>query len=481
MFKLLFPFLTSSLIAQNSLTPQEQRGRQIFELGTSASGGSIQALVAGDALVAGSIVPCANCHGHDGQGKPEGGVVPSNITWDALTKPYGQVHPDGRTHPMYTERLLRRAITMGLDPAGNSLSDAMPRFQLSLADAADLVAYIKRLGEGGDPGLTASSVRLGVILPSPLETGTDSRVITETLLDYFARLNTAGGIFSRKVELVWMELPQEPARRPDAVHDFLSKQNIFALVGSSFAGAESEIAAVIGKAGTPAIAAFAPFPETATPLNKYVFYLDGGVREELEALLDLAKEQFPGRDFPTTIASSDGETAREIAHWLEGNLAEAGYRRVTVSEDFQGTARGLVFWLRPDLNGLSADGPAVVLVPGALLAAPPATLHAGANTRVFVALGAASLAEDSTPARMAWKRATASAQLLTDAMSRAGRGLTRETLLEALTNSYNVQTNLPLPLSFGPNRRVGANTVRIVMLDTHSGKFIPVQRGGNQR
>ena len=32
---------------------------------------------------------CANCHGFDGQGKPEGGITPSNLTWEVLSKPYG--------------------------------------------------------------------------------------------------------------------------------------------------------------------------------------------------------------------------------------------------------------------------------------------------------------------------------------------------------------------------------------------------------
>src|SRR5437016_3452699 len=100
------------------------RGRQIFESGTSPSGSAIEASIAGDGRLPGSVLPCANCHGRDGRGKPESGVVPSNLTWDALTKPYGLTHADGRTHPPYTERLLTRAITMGIDPAGNSLITA---------------------------------------------------------------------------------------------------------------------------------------------------------------------------------------------------------------------------------------------------------------------------------------------------------------------------------------------------------------------
>ena len=180
----LFLLPANSLPAQTHLTPQENRGREIFERGASPSGSPITAAAGGGPISA--SIPCSNCHGHNGEGKPEGGIFPSNVTWDALTKPYGLTHPDGRTHPPYTERLLKRAITAGTDPAGNTLNKAMPRFQLSLADSSDLIAYMMKLGQAADPGLTATSVRLGVILPPSLETG---QIIRHTLTKHFKQVN----------------------------------------------------------------------------------------------------------------------------------------------------------------------------------------------------------------------------------------------------------------------------------------------------
>ena len=46
-----------------------------------------------------------------------------------------------------------RAITMGIGAGGNRLDPIMPRFQLTLADAAALLAYLKRLGTLPQPGL----------------------------------------------------------------------------------------------------------------------------------------------------------------------------------------------------------------------------------------------------------------------------------------------------------------------------------------
>ena len=190
------------------LTAEEQRGQQIFEKGTSARGSKIEASLPGGVRVPASAVPCAGCHGIDGLGRPEGGIVPANVTWDALTKPYGHVRPEGRTRLPYSERTVRRAVTMGFDASGNQLSSVMPRFQLTMRDAADLIAYLKKLGETVDPGLTASTVRLGVLLPRE-QTVKNKQLVRQAVLHYFASVNSAGGVFGRAIETSFTELPSD--------------------------------------------------------------------------------------------------------------------------------------------------------------------------------------------------------------------------------------------------------------------------------
>src|SRR5712691_10901152 len=129
-------------------SPAEQRGKQIYLHGTSASGREMTASLGDDAagLPAASLA-CAGCHGQDGRGKPEGGIEPPNVTWDSLTKSYGHRHPDGRDHPAYTELSIRPAIIMGIDPAGNKLGVAMPKYTMSAQDLTCLVAYLWRIGK----------------------------------------------------------------------------------------------------------------------------------------------------------------------------------------------------------------------------------------------------------------------------------------------------------------------------------------------
>jgi mono/diheme cytochrome c family protein len=165
-----------------------ERGRAIYE-----TGGDVQASM-GDGLapVPASLVPCASCHGADGRGRAEGGVAPPDIRHAALTRPYDVTAPAGRRHRPYDNRSLLRAITMGVDPSGNPLNNVMPRYQLSRAHAASLLAYLEVLGDESESGVTADEVTVVALVPD------DAR---DALREWVAALNASGGIFGRHVAL----------------------------------------------------------------------------------------------------------------------------------------------------------------------------------------------------------------------------------------------------------------------------------------
>ncbi|MEK7825471.1 MAG: ABC transporter substrate-binding protein [Nitrospirota bacterium] len=226
-----------------TLTQQERRGKQIYLKGISFSERPIKAFV-GDASmeVPGNTFPCANCHGYDGQGRSEGGVIPSNITWEYLTKSYDIIHPGGRKHPAYAEGSIKRAITEGIDPAGNRLAVAMPRYLMSQEDIADLVSYLRRLGKDLDPGLTETSIRIGTILPlsgSLAEMGMEMKGV---MTAYFEDINNQGGIYGRKVELQVSGISENVSGAIADARRLVRDGGVFAIVGSFTAGADKEIA-----------------------------------------------------------------------------------------------------------------------------------------------------------------------------------------------------------------------------------------------
>jgi cytochrome c553 len=172
--------------AQDTLSAQQRRGKQIYLQGTSPSGKEILAYIGDASLeVPGSAMACANCHGFDGRGKPEGGVIPSDLTAEALTKPYGLTHADGRKHPAYTERGLELAIRKGTDPAGNKLQVIMPRYEMSRDDMADLLLYLGRLGHDRDPGISDDQIALGTGGPTAGAAAELGQAITAVNVAFF--------------------------------------------------------------------------------------------------------------------------------------------------------------------------------------------------------------------------------------------------------------------------------------------------------
>lgn len=88
---------------------------------------------------------CATCHGADGRGGAPvmmGTEIPGDIRYDHLLE---EEHEEGEDHPPYTEELIKRAITLGLNPAGEPLDSTMPRWNMSDQDLDDLIEFLKTL------------------------------------------------------------------------------------------------------------------------------------------------------------------------------------------------------------------------------------------------------------------------------------------------------------------------------------------------
>jgi hypothetical protein len=131
-----------------NLTPAESRGKIIYTTGQNSSGMplSYKLLSAGEGSLPAKGVDCANCHGIDGKGGREGGVLIPDIRYATLTRPSTAPLFLGRQRATYTDALLSRAIMQGLDSSGQELGSLMPRWVLSESEVQDLLKYLKRLG-----------------------------------------------------------------------------------------------------------------------------------------------------------------------------------------------------------------------------------------------------------------------------------------------------------------------------------------------
>ena len=213
------------------LTPEEAAGKRLYREGLSASGEAIMARVgAADMLLPATRLPCANCHGTDGLGRPEGGVRPPQLSWSRLTSTYGQQQVNGRNYPAYNDASLATVIQQGRDPGNNRLDPSMPRFVLSMKDQRNLTAYLKRLADERDPGLDAETLHLGTLLPSQGPLAEEGATVAAVLNGSVARINEAGGIHGRQLRLTIADPGADRASAEQALERLIDDEQVFALI-----------------------------------------------------------------------------------------------------------------------------------------------------------------------------------------------------------------------------------------------------------
>ena len=183
------------VLSPAQLTPQQAAGRQIYTEGVSPSRAPIEAILGdGSTRIPAQLIPCAGCHGPDGKGRPEGGVVPSDIRWDFLTRPHRSAGPLDRQRPAYDNDTLKRSITAGVDSAGNELGIVMPLFRMAPEDLESLVEYIKLLDRQSEPGLTGTAIRVGMIVPREGPFARTGKGSVDLIRAFFDELNEQGGV-----------------------------------------------------------------------------------------------------------------------------------------------------------------------------------------------------------------------------------------------------------------------------------------------
>ena len=504
---LFISLLLVSSVAYAQLTESERRGKAIYLRGESTSGRKITAML-NDLDVPSSTMTCGGCHGLRGEGKTEGGVTAGDLTWSNLLKPYGHTHPTGRKHGAYDEKLFTRSVIQGLDPAGNQLLVAMPRYEISPEDMADLIAYLKRIETDRDPGLTETSIKIGTIVPKQGPLAEMGAAMKDVLTAYFATVNENGGIYNRRIELQTIETGADAAATAANVKAFVAKGEIFALVSGLSAGADKELAAVTREAELPFLGAATLVTENAAQQDRYLFYLLSGTNQQAQALVNFAAQTPELKKSPLAIVHSENQLAVAAATTIDTQARKLGWTSVikktfspkafdatALVAELKAAGAQTVFLFGPGgetefINAAAAANwtPRVYLL-GAfmtrnLIQIVPETF----DDRVFVAFP--TVPNDVAPAGLVELRALeekyklppghiasklsafAAAKIFTEALKRTGRDVSREKLVTSLEGLYEYETGVTPKITFGPNRRVGALGAYVLSIDPAKKEFV---------
>ena len=497
--------LGGAVQAAGDLSEAEARGKHIYTKGASLKSRIVTASIAtSEAPVSASILPCIQCHGVDGRGI---GDISPDINWEVLVDSAGHEHLQ-RTHGAFDAASVAKAIIAGVDPAGNDLEATMPRYAMADEDMADLIAYLKRVDSQLDPGLSATIIRIGTVLPTEgkLEiAGIAMRLVIEAYFDF---VNATGGVHGRKLELVVGEWGADDTPAFWQAQDLVSREPLFALIATYMPGYEADVSGLVNERQIPLIG---PHTLLASRDNgRYEFLLQAGLAEQAEALVEavlrkavLAQADPPrfGVVYPRLQGFDElADVARERAaqHGIE-RVAKVPYEandfdasRVVETLRNAGSEAILFLGSATEFVGLGSKASELgwkptLLAPGIrvergvfempksfageiyLAYASLPTDHTSAGSNLFEALHRDR--EFNYRESVSQIAAYSAARVLHVALEAVGPALSRERFIESLEGLENYQPGLTAAVSFDPNRRMGPGGAHVVHVDLANGRL----------
>jgi ABC-type branched-subunit amino acid transport system substrate-binding protein len=375
-----------------------------------------------------------------------------------------------------------------------------------------VVAYLKKIGgdADSDPGVTREVIRVGAALPLTGAHAQAGESIRETLAAYFAQVNERGGTYGRRFELVVEDSRGEPAAALEATRRLVEAGRVFALVGSFEAGGAAAVNEFLRKAEVSLIGPVTLSPRPSSPPNPYVFYLlpsfgdqartladyvaaarDAGASPRRAAVVyargDYERDAVAGLKAQAKLHSFEIVAEHSFAH---GRFSAAEAARVVAAARpryvfvFAGAAEFAALSREPEIAALDARLLSSVVMLGRrafelpadvaarTLLAYPAALPGRDDFTEF--LDAAQKGQVALRSPAFQSVAYAAARTFVEATTAGGRRLNRAALVASLEQLHDFRTGVLPPLSFGPNRRVGATGSYVVGVDPQAKEYKPL-------
>ncbi|MCU7806293.1 MAG: ABC transporter substrate-binding protein [Candidatus Thiodiazotropha sp. (ex Semelilucina semeliformis)] len=455
---------------------------------------------------------CVQCHREDGSGNREGGVSAPDIRFQHLAQPYAGVRATGRRHSAYDENSLARAIQQGIDPAGNLLHAAMPRYRFSMQDMQALIDYLKRLDAFTAPGVSDDLIRIGTLQPSTGPLLQASLDVRRLLQGFIQQINSRGGIYGRRLELVVSEFdPDLNTSQISAVEALLRGQGVFCTLANLGLSPKGEAVQSLMAQGVPELAPLRQALEDDRNRDSHIFYLYASLPDQgvmlVDHLLSVNANEVPS----VALVYVDDDHSRQGVHGIQKRMTEHGidptgvfsyqandYDVVNLVRKLRSTATDDILFLGsgsqlqqlldradqigwfPQVYGLAGLSGAVsttispkqsnrltMLTPFSLPDAVSGNLTRFSN-----------LLEQTSVVGPHWRihqSAYSAARLLQAGLERLGRRPTRNGLVAGLNQLWKFETGVMPPLTFNENRRTGLRGGTIVAIDPESRNFYRIR------
>jgi len=157
--------------------------------------------------------------------------------------------------------------------------------QMRLCLVAGAALLWSALAAGQTPGVTASSVVLG---ESAAFSGPAAQLgiqMRDGMKLYFDRVNAQGGVYGRRIALVTRDDGYEPNRAAENTHKLIEDDGVFALIG--YVGTPTSQAAlpIFTGAKVPFFGAFTGAELLREPFNRYIFNVRASYYDETDQIV----------------------------------------------------------------------------------------------------------------------------------------------------------------------------------------------------
>lgn len=135
-------------------------------------------------------------------------------------------------------------------------------------------------------GVQDGKILLGMSTPQTGIIASLGKQQTEGIQAYFSQINAAGGINGRKVELVTLDDAYDPAKTVANTKKLIEEDKVFALVGYIGTATTTEAMKVFAEAKVPLVGTLTGADSLRNPVNRYLFLVRGTYGDEAEAIVN---------------------------------------------------------------------------------------------------------------------------------------------------------------------------------------------------
>ena len=357
------------------------------------------------------------------------------------------------------------------------------------------------------PGVTKSAILIGDSLP---ESGPAASygLTGGGAKAYFAYVNAHGGIYGRKLTLIALDDGYDPARTLANVKRLVLLNHVFALLGVVGTANNLTVLPFLTQQGVPSVAALSGSSLLRQPFHKYLFPLIVTYTVEGRFLTDYAVHALHAKRiallYQDDAFGQEGLTAAKVRAPKDGAaLVAAAPYKVTDSDLSPQVLRlqhsgadAVIFFAIPSIVARFVSTAAKVGFHPALLSSsvaddatmlallgpagegiyfdlwtPPLTA-ATPQVALFRSIVAKYGNPVTAPPNLITESGMAGAQVLVQALRRAGPSPTRAGLITALEALRHWNGGLAFDVTYTPTEHSGALGIRMVR--SHHGTFVPV-------